>query len=223
MQSFKRGVIYSAKTDVLANLQGGLGASVRSMADAFSRARKQIDLGNPDQAARSRIAMAVYDAAKEDVREIVEAEKAMVEAAMAAERRKYERAAELNRDKLAQEAASYQRRVDAFTAEELKKEAILVMSGKRELTPDMVDIISAAAKATNPHLHADLRKTVQERDLYSPWKHTDDGKVITKYLNTIDAALRHGNEIPVLDANGRSYNVTLAMVVENIDSLGGDL
>lgn len=222
MQTFKRG-IYETTTDVAAQLEGGLGASIRGMVDAFAKARTQLDLVNPDQGRRSRIAQEAMESAREDLAEIIANERAITEAAMASERRKYERDAQLNADNYSRQFTAYQRRMDALSNDELSREAIQVMGGAKVLRPEEIDLLSAALKKSDPAIHDDFRKEVASKGLYEPWRFSESGQLIDRYLTTVKLAEKHGGEVPVRDPDGRCYNVLLSTLVEPLDSNGGDL
>lgn len=83
--------------------------------------------------------------------------------------------------------ASFQRHFAAMSAEELRKEAALVMQGaRRDDDPAILDELSAAVKYLgDDELHTDLRSYLQAMDYARPWAHSEAGKALSdeaKYL-----------------------------------------
>lgn len=203
---------------ILETLGGGpLSKSIRLMREAFDAARNELKLVNPDPRRLSQIQVAAIEAAREDLKAIVAQERQTVEMALEGQRRAFEKDSDYNLDKYTKLAENYERRTAAMGKKELELEMHSVLNGDRCLRPEQLDILSRELKAADPKLHEMFREELAERDLYSFWKHTSDGRSIVKYLDTIKAAEAHGGEIPVRTPEGNAYNVLLD------DVLGGSL
>jgi len=206
--------------DIFANMSEGMAKSLRSMQTAFAQARRELEISGADRFKKNKINAEAWEAARADLQAIVAQERSVVESALATERKRYQRDAELNQDKYQAQARSYERRLNALSGQELEQEAHNVISGNKQLKPDEVDLLSSALKDSDPQVFQMLRDEVKTRDLYAPWKSTPDGIVITKYLETIDAAQKHGGEIPIRDPAGNTYNVLLDHIIGDLD--GGE-
>lgn len=215
MSSFKS--LDFSSEDIFSAMNTGLAGSLRNMAAAFAQARKELSLSGADQFKRNRINAEAWEAARSDLVSLVAQERGLVEKEMDDLRKAYVRDSELYVDKYQAQARSYERRINALSGKELEQECHDVMSGNKQLRPDEVDILSSALKESDPAIFTMLRDEVKSSDLYSPWKHTPDGIVITKYLETLSAAEKHGGEVPVRGENGKSYNVMLDSIIGRLD------
>jgi phytoene dehydrogenase-like protein len=202
---------------ILAQLDGGLGKSLRQMKATFDEARRELKLANPDKQRLSRMNVEVLEAAQQDLAGLVAKERSIVETTLEAERKKFERDSELNLDKYSKLAQNYERRAAALSTKELEQEAHTVLSGMKQLRPEQLDILSASLKQSDPKLFETFREEVAKQDLYSAWKHTPGGSSIVKYLEMVKAAEQQGGAVPVKTPDGNCYNVTLDQ------ALGGTL
>jgi hypothetical protein len=208
---------YDGLSDVMAGMESGLAGALTKMSATFAAARKELDLSGADQFKRTTINSKLVEAAKEDLAELVAQERGIVEAALADQRKSWERDAEVNSTKYAQQSAAYEWKMRAMTAEEIGNEAHAVLSGQRIARPQELDILSAALKTTDPNLHSMLRKSIPEQHLDEPWRFTPEGRVISTYLETVKASEKQGYSVPVKGEDGHSYNVMLSDILGNLD------
>jgi hypothetical protein len=202
---------------ILGQLGGPMGKSLRDMKSAFDAARQELKLVNPDPRRLTEIQVAAIEAAREDLKAIVAQERAAVEHVLEAQRKAFERDADLNLDKYTKLAENYERRTSAMGPGELETEMTSVLNGSKQLRPEQLDILSRELKASDPSLHKLFRDEIAKRDLYSTWRHTPEGVGIVRYLETVKAAEQHGGEVPVKTPDGQCWNVMLDSV------LGGSL
>jgi hypothetical protein len=152
-------------------------------------------------------------AAIEDLKEVNADEKARVAATFARLEKEYNRDKEVNRDRYAHEANDYERRVQAMDLYELQQESIGVLSGSKRLRPEALDILSVALKQADLNEHKSFREAIRKQDLATPWRNIGEGKDLAQYEASLDAAIKHGGELTLLQ-DGHPFNATLGNVLQ---------
>jgi hypothetical protein len=167
----------------------------------YKRACKEISLTGLSKTAKGNARGEIMQAAKQELAAVYQAERENI--ADEIDKLKTIRQAQdyRNRADIDRSAARYNRRIQAMSNTEINEEISAVRTGKKELSEDQFDCLSAAAKALDPHQHEALRESAKDLHVYEPWLNTDEGKELQK----LDTALKNaadGNHIPVQTDDG---------------------
>jgi hypothetical protein len=182
-----------------------LTANVRRMAGTVAEASKQIRLSGLSKPEREELAAALNEAVKDELAELLVAERGRVEAEIAKEAKRYARETDLNRLAVEREARAAALRFQAMSAKELAQAANDFITNPRPTPPEVIDSLSLAVKAADPIVFDMLRETVVKENRYEGHRFTETGAKLCKQLRLIDAAIVSGDTVPILHEDG-SYH-----------------
>lgn len=185
-----------------------LTVNLNKMRAALDDANQDLKLANLDERKRSEISMAISDAARSELKVLLENERDRLAADLALEAKSYQRQQELNAGAVEREARAAALRFSGMTPAELLNAAQGIINEKKPVNPAVIDSLSSELRAVDPEQHAKFRESVNREQLYDGYRFTDSGSRIIKQLTAMESALKNGNEygqpllVPILHADG---------------------
>jgi hypothetical protein len=188
--------------------------NLRKAKTAIRKASNEIKLMDPPEKVRSELYSKILEAAKIDMAEHMQAEREVWTEKLAKEAQAWERDRRLNAAKYQAENAQKAMRYEAMTPDEIKVEAHKLMQNPKPVDGYVLDALSIQLKKVDPEEHSKFRGFVKDSAAYEPWKHTEQGQVITRYMKALDDGMKAGGSaLPILHADGAIHFEDLSTVL----------
>lgn len=187
--------------------------NLRRIAQARAEAEREIQNLPPDRA--EKIRTDIHMAIREELPAMLQSERERLSGLLDAERKRLDRLDRVHRPEIDREILALDRKYKAMSLGELQDLARAVEGGKVRLRPEALDALSAELRPVDPQGHQELRKAIREKSLDDPARFTEAGEILVQQVAALDAAARHGWEVPVTDSYGNIVPMTVDAVLED--------
>ena len=180
--------------------------NVYRLKGTVNAARNELKLSGADKFKLDKLNAEITRAARDDLKELLAAERDRVSKEADRVVRAYNRDLETNTAKYERQARQAALRYEAMSETELYGEYDRFIANPEPMPPEQIDSLSRAVKLLDPKRHQTMRDAIRAEHRYEGWRFTDDGQTVTKAAGLLDAAMKDGDRVPILLEDG-SYRV----------------
>jgi hypothetical protein len=187
--------------------------NIRRIKATVEGARKELAFTKIDEQARNAFNAKLVEATRADLQELLTVEHQRLEADTARFAKAYQRNIENNQNAYDREVRLKTMRYQAMSEKELVNAAADFRDHPRPELPEAIDALCAALKPVDPIMHAQLRDIISQDKRYEGWRFTDEGRKLTKGLDTFNQAIRIGDHVPLELPDGNYRVESLGEIV----------